>query len=137
SFMETNFVIYIRAVGLYALITLPALFLPLLYVLSLFYAFFFGWFAWALFSLLSWCTVSITAIHHYRMLLLTFAVPASVAFAFQMIEVFDAWDNVWQSGGFLLFPLAATLAGWVSLFISEKKFAPAEELVLTHENNGV
>jgi hypothetical protein len=131
--MITAFTIYIRALGIYALITLPALGLPPMYILSLIYAFVFGWFAWFLFSLLSLAVVNSTLIHHYRLLLLSIAVPVSVAFAFQMIEVFDAFDNVWQSGGFLIFPLAATISGWLSLGISEKKFQvvkPEEEQLL-------
>ena len=87
----------------------------------------FGWFAWLVFSLLSLAVVNSTRIHQNRILLLSIAVPVSVAFAFQMIETFDAFDNVWNSGGFLSFPLAATIAGWISLAISEKKFQVSQE----------
>ncbi len=122
--METPFCIYIRAVGIYALLTIPALALPLMYIISIFYVFIFGWFAWAMFTILCLIIVRICTVWHNRMFLLCIAVPVSVAFSFQMIQVFNAETNVWQSGVYLLFPLAATISGWISLFMSEKRFQP-------------
>lgn len=124
--MITTLTIYIRAFFIYAIITLPSLVLPLMYLLSLGYAFIFGWFAWLLFSWIHLVAVTVKAAHQYRLLILSIAVPVAVAFAFQMIEVFNAYDNVWQSGVFLLFPLAATIAGWVSLGISDKQSQAAQ-----------
>lgn len=126
--MITTLTIYIRAYFIYAVITLPALVFPLMYLLSLGYAFIFGWFAWLLFSLIHLVTGTFSPAHQYRLLILSIAVPVAVAFAFQMIEMFDAYDNVWQSGVFLLFPLAATIAGWVSLGISEKQSQAVQQV---------
>jgi hypothetical protein len=119
--MKTPFIIYIWSVGLYCLLTLPAMFLPIMYMISIFYVLTFGWFAWALFSII-YVIVDKTVIGSItKMLLLFIAVPVSVAFSFQMIEVFDAERNIWNSGSFLLFPLAATVSGWISLFAAAKK----------------
>ncbi len=128
--MKTPFIIYIWSVGLYCLLTLPAIFLPIMYMISIFYVLTFGWFAWALFSII-YVIVDKTVIASItRMLLLFIAVPVSVAFAFQMIEVFDAERNIWNSGSFLLFPLAATVSGWISLFAAAKRieYSGAEQL---------
>lgn len=122
--MKTPFIIFIAAVGLYAALTLPALVWPPLYLMSLFYVVCYGWFAWAVFTICSLLTERIR-LYYLRMGLLTLAVPLSVAFAFQMIEAFNGWDDVWHSGEFLLFPLAATIAGWLSLAIYAERYEKA------------
>jgi hypothetical protein len=50
--METPFIIYIKAVGIYALITIPALGMPVMYLISMMYVFLYGWFAWAVFTII-------------------------------------------------------------------------------------
>jgi hypothetical protein len=90
-------------------------------MISILYVLTFGWFAWALFSII-YVIVDKTVIESIaKMLLLFIAVPVAVAFAFQMIEVFDAERNIWNSGSYLLFPLAATVSGWISLFAARKQ----------------
>jgi hypothetical protein len=90
-------------------------------MISIFYVLTFGWFAWALFSIIYLIVDRTIITSSIKMLLLFIAVPVSVAFAFQMIEVFDAEKNIWNSGSYLLFPLAATVSGWISLFAAAKK----------------
>lgn len=124
--MATSFIIFIRAIGLYALFTIPVIFSPIIYIISMLYVITFGWFACALFLFISLVTINTTSSHHIRMVILSLAVPLSVAFAFQMIEVFGSENNVWHSGGFLLFPVAATISGWVSLMLSAHRFAVAD-----------
>lgn len=119
--MTTSFIIYIRAVGLYTLFTLPVLVSPVIYLFSVYFAVVYGFFAWGLYSLLHFLGLSVIRSHTARMAVLSIAVPVSVAFAFHMIGVLGGWDNVWHSGGFLIFPLVATVCGWISLFVSEKK----------------
>ena len=116
--MSTAVIIYFRAYGIYALISLPAILMPLIYIISLFYAFVYGLFACITFCLLYVITMRATTNYYLRMLWLTLAVPACVAFAFHMIEVSRSENNVWNSGIFLLFPAAATVAGWISLGVS-------------------
>ena len=128
--MLTPFIIFARAVGIYALITLPVLLSPIIYFFSIFYVLVYGWFAWALFTVISLAGQQATRAHHTRMLIMAIAIPVSVAFAFQMIEVFKSWENVWQSGGFLAFPAAATICGWISLFWTEKKIRAANPDIL-------
>ncbi|MCX6318879.1 MAG: hypothetical protein NTW29_16490 [Bacteroidetes bacterium] len=124
--MSTSFIIFIRALGLYALFTLPVIFSPVIYIISMLYVLSFGWFACALFMFIAVITVNTTSSFIRRMAVLSLAVPVSVAFAFQMIEVFGAERNVWHSGGFLLFPVAATISGWVSLMISATRMAASD-----------
>jgi hypothetical protein len=119
--MLIPFIIFSRAVGIYALITVPVLMSPPIYIISILYVVTYGWFAWALFTIITLAARQLSSQHHTRMLIMAIAVPVSVAFAFQMIEVFNSWDDVWHSGGFLAFPVVATIGGWISLFWTEKK----------------
>lgn len=119
--MKTPLIIYIWSVGVYCLLTLPAMFLPIMYMISIFYVLTFGWFAWALFSIIYWIVDKTAKDFFQKMTLLFIAVPVAVAFAFQMIEVFGSERNIWNAGSFLLFPLAATVSGWISLFAATKR----------------
>lgn len=121
--MVSSLIIFIRAIGLYAAITLPVIISPVIYVISMFYVITFGWFACALFMFCTVITVNVTSSYPVRMGVLVLAVPLSVAFAFQMIGVFGMEKNVWDSGAFLLFPIAATISGWISLLIGSERFA--------------
>ena len=119
--MKTPFIIYIRAVGIYALLTIPALFFPIMYIMSIMYVLFYGWFAWAVFTMIYLVTVFCNPAYHVKMGILTAAVVVAVLFAFQMLEVLKVEENIWQSGGFLLFPFAAVVSGWLSLNISRER----------------
>ena len=123
--MATSFTIYIRAVGIYALITLPALFLPIMYFISMMYVLFYGWFAWAVFTLIYLITVFCNPSFFTKMFILATGVVVSVAFAFQMLEILGVEENIWHSGLYLLFPLAAIVSGWISLCMSRQKVRQA------------
>ena len=114
--MKISFIIYLRALGLYSLITLPALVLPVIYMISLFYVFVYGWFAWAMFSIIYLLIVRGSIKFEVQMSILSLGVIVSVLFAFQMLEVFGAEEKIWHSGPFLLLPLAAMISGWSSLY---------------------
>lgn len=119
--MIDSFIIYLRAFGWYAFLTIPALIFPPLYIISLAMAALFGLFALGLFSL-----VYVFAKKHISdakrfWAVLVIAVPCCVLFAFQMIELFGAWENIWESGALLIFPLFAMASGWISVAISENK----------------
>jgi len=119
--MKIPFSIYLRAVGLYALLTLPALFIPVIYIISLFYVLFYGWFAWGLFTVIYLITEKVTSSYPVRMAVLSLAVPVSVVFSFQMLQVLGIEENIWHTGSFLLFPLAAAISGWLGLFTVKEK----------------
>jgi len=113
--MQKPFFIFFKAIGIYALLTLPALIVPPLYVMSLLYVLSFGWFAWAAFSVFYVAARHLRIKYYLRILILIVGIPIAVLFSFHMIGVLNGWDNPWQSGGFLLFPFAAILSGWTSL----------------------
>jgi len=119
--MKTPFIIYIRAVGIYALITIPALAMPVMYFISMMYVLFYGWFAWAVFTTIYLVTVFCNPGLKSKMVILSMGVVAAVAFAFQMLEVLAVQKNIWNSGPFLLFPLAAVISGWISLSASRER----------------
>ena len=117
--MLIPFIIYIRAIGIYLLITLPVLIAPFMYFLSAIYAFFYGWFAWLVFSLLYQLIRRIKS-YESKMGCMVLAVIPSVAFAFQVLDYLNPELDAWNSGGYLLFPVVAVIAGWVSVFIAGK-----------------
>ena len=119
--METPFIIYIRAVGIYALLTLPAVILPIMYFISMVYVLFYGWFAWAVFMIIYVITIFCNPSYLVKIIILTIGVVVAVLFAFQMLEVLGVEQNIWHSGEFLLFPLAAVIAGWISLSLSKER----------------
>lgn len=123
--MLTSFTIYIRAVGLYALITLPAMFVPLIYLLSLLFVLIFGWFAWALFTVIYLFVTRSKLPYHLKMALLQAAVVPSVAFAYQMTGILTNDVHIWDSGGYLLFPVVAVIAGWISIPFSRTAISEA------------
>jgi len=119
--MQSPFIIYIRAVGIYALLTLPALFLPIMYIVSIMYVLFYGWFAWAVFTMIYLVTIFCNPSYYVKMGILTIAVVVAVLFAFQMLGILKVEENIWHSGEFLLFPVAAIFSGWISLSISRER----------------
>jgi len=119
--MKTAFIIYCKAVGLYALLTLPALLLPYIYIISLAYVLFYGWFAWALFTGLYLIIDRLLFDYGIKVMLLFISVIVSVAFAFQMLEVLHVEDNVWHAGEFILFPFVAVIGGWISICLSGER----------------
>ena len=127
---KTALIIFIRALVIYLLITLPTMGVPLVYLLSAAYALSFGWIAGALFLLLFFAVQKLKTGLVAKQLCLYAAVAITVLTAFQMMEVLGAEDHIWQSGGFLIFPCAAVVSGWVSLAVSKQKinslFSPVE-----------
>ena len=131
-FMLTPFIIYIRAVGIYALVTIPALLMPIMYFFSMMYVLIYGWFAWALFTLIYLLVSKYILDNTAKLGLLTIGVVVSVAFAFQMLEVLKVEYDVWHRGLYLLFPLGAVIAGLISLYKSRSRVI-CKELVLVFE----
>src|SRR6185436_3111133 len=134
--METPFIIYIKAVGIYALITIPALCMPIMYIISMVYVLFYGWFAWAAFTIIYLVTVFCNPGYKSKMLILSIGVVVAVAIAFQMLEVLKVENNIWNSGPFLLFPLAAVISGWLSLSASTERIRIANRNLLLNFPEG-
>ena len=136
--MTTPFIIYLRAIGVYALVTLPALAIPVMYFISFMYVLIYGWFAWALFTIIYLVINKTERSYTTKVFLLLCGVVISVVFAFQMLEVLNVEKNIWNSGLFLLFPVGAVIAGWISVFISEHKgnlFFVNKDLILENIND--
>jgi len=133
--MKVPFKIFVWSVSVYALLTLPVIVFPFMYMISIFYVMTFGWFAWAAFTVAYLIIGSYRILFQTKMILLTLAIPVSVSFAFQMIQAFKVEKDVWNSGAFLLFPLTGVLSGWICLYVVRKQIM-VENLVLTsvHEN---
>lgn len=112
------FVIYFRAIAFYAAVTIPALALPIMYMISLLYVLFYGWFACALFVIIYHLVIKLKFDFETSMAFLYIGVVLSVLFAFQMLEITEAEEDIWNSGPYLLFPLAAVIAGWISVTVA-------------------
>ena|SRR5215204_2416818 len=134
--MKTPFIIYIKAVGIYALITIPALGMPIMYFISMVYVLFYGWFAWGVFTIIYLVTVFCNPGFLSKMIILSIAVVVAVAIAFQMLEVLKVENNIWNSEPFLLFPLAAVISGWISLSACAKRIRIATRSLLLNFPEG-
>ena len=120
--IKTSFVVFIRAIGIYLLITIPAMAAaPFVYLVSATYAISFGWIAALLFLFLFYFLQRIHAGVVFKNTCLYVAVAVAVVAAFQMMEVMRAENRIWQSGWCLLFPAAAVISGWISLAVSKRK----------------
>lgn len=118
--MKTSFIIYSRAVGLYALLTLPAMVIPEMYIFSLIYVLMYGWFAWFVFTALYMIINNLLFDFVSKLFTLFLAVIVAVAFAYQMLGLLQGMGDVWHSG-FIIFPFAAVITGWISVCISREK----------------
>lgn len=118
--MKTAFLIFCRSVGLYAMITLPILFIPAFYFMSLGAVLVFGWIAWALFTLLYMIIVRFSIPYLLKMLLLLFAVGISVAAAY-CIGVITINGNAEWHPECSLFLFIAAMSGCVSVIMSRDK----------------
>lgn len=118
--MNTPFIIYCRAVGLYALLTLPAMVIPEMYFFSLIYVLLYGWFAWFAFTLLYVIIDNLPLDFVPKLLSLFVSVVIAVAFAYQMLGLIQGMRDVWHTG-FIIFPFAGVITGWISVCISKEK----------------
>jgi hypothetical protein len=121
-FTRTVFILFVRAIGIYLLITLPALAaLPAMYATSAVYALSFGWIAGILFLFFFYLLRKMRMGWVTGTGFLYAAVAIAVLVAFQMMEIMGVQDHIWQSGAFLMFPAAAVISGWISLAVSRHK----------------
>ncbi len=118
-FIRTVFVVFIRAISIYLLITLPLLGVPEVYLLSAVYAASFGWIAGGVFMLAMLALQHIKAGSTLKIPLLYTSVLAAVTVAYQMMAVLHVEANIWRSD-VLVFPAIAVAAGWISVALSKK-----------------
>ncbi len=119
--IRESLLIFLKAVGVYLLITLPVLVtLPEMYELSALYAISFGWVAWLFFLSAFYFLQKIRAGLVAKTITLYVSVAAGVVIAFQLMEVTKVEYGIWQSGPFLMFPAVAIISGWISLAIARK-----------------
>ena len=132
--IKHGLLIFIRAVGIYLLLTFPALLaFPPMYLISAGYAASFGWIAAALFLLLLYLLKAMTLDVLVKKIILFASIAAAGALAFQAMELTGSQEHIWQSGAFLFFPGAAVLAGWISLLTSRHKI---DDLLRPTASNG-
>lgn len=114
--MKITFKTFSLAILAYAVITVPIIVIPFMYFYSLALAVGFGIAAWLIYSLVFFLVKQLNIIAETKWFLLIIAVPIGVAVGYTLIEVFGVWNNVWNAGWLMLFPFAATVAGWIGLY---------------------
>ena len=137
--IKTSCIVFARAIGIYLLITLPALVFPPMYIMSAGFALGFGWLAGLLFTLFLYFLQKAAINRKSKTILLYTSIVISVLVAFEAIEVMKAWDDVWASGPFLLFPFAAIASGCISTTISGNSINTLlqHDQVSQYENNDI
>ncbi len=118
--MKTPFIVFVRSLFIYLLITLPALFAPILYYFSAIFAVSVCWVAGLIFVVGFYLIKQSTIEHSVKFYSLFLFVLLGVWIAFECIQLFGLWRNIWQDADYLLFPLAAFISGCISLMFSKK-----------------
>jgi len=118
---KNSLFVFLFALALYLLITLPTLVLPEMYIISAVYALSFGWIACLLFMALFALVVRINTSWHLRQLLVYLLVAVSVLAAFECLEIAGWWHDIWHAGLYLLFPASAVVAGWLSVRLMRRR----------------
>ncbi|MFT3936860.1 MAG: hypothetical protein QM726_24760 [Chitinophagaceae bacterium] len=138
ALFRIGFSIFLRALGIYLLLTIPVLVvLPEIYLISAGYAISFGWLAALVFLPLF---IGIIQIHHnksFAKAMLYVIVLLAVLFAFQMMEVPGVQRNIWSEPVFLLFPACAVIAGWISLLVANKRIDYVLQPVQVYEEASI
>ena len=111
--------IYLRAVGIYLLLTLPLLMNPGIYFISMLFVLMFGWYACLMFMIIFFSIRRVKS-YLYKMAALFIAVIPCVASAYHILLWFHLGFDARDYRSFLLFPATAVIAGWISLVISSK-----------------
>ncbi len=118
--MKTAFIIYMRGVGLYALMSLPLVLIPRVYFTSMMFVLTYGWIACCLFTLL-YCVLDRFSLGFLpKTFGLFVAVAIGTGCAYHAIEITGVEDNVWESV-FVIFPFIAMISGWISICISKEE----------------
>ena len=105
---------------MYAIFTFPAVIIPEMYFISLMHVLMYGWFAWAVFTILYILINNLLFDFVLKFMALFTAVVLAVAFAYHMLGVLGIEEDVWHSG-FVIFPFAAVITGWISVCIAKER----------------
>lgn len=119
-YMKTVFIVFIRSLFIYLLVTLPALISPVLYFFSAMFALSVCWIAGLIFAMGFQFVRDLNIEHSLKYYALFLFILLGVWLAFEYIQLFGLWQNIWEESDFLLFPIAALISGCISLSISKK-----------------
>lgn len=129
--MKTALSTFLYGIVIYAIITIPAMIMSIVYFISILYAVTFGWAAFLVFATCLYVLKQLTACSALiKWIILYISVAMGVCLGLQLIETFKCQKNVWEINGFSLFPLAAIVAGCISVYINRKAIS-------TYINNDV
>lgn len=119
-YMKIVFIVFIRSLFIYLLVTLPALFYPIMYFFSAMFALSVCWIAGLVFAMGFQLVQDFNIENSLKYYVLFLFVLVGVWLAFECIQLFGLWRNIWDIKMYLLFPFAALISGCISLSISKK-----------------
>lgn len=125
---------FFSALAWYAVLTLPALFLPPMYFMSLLFTLKVCWIAGLLFIIMAYLVKHLSIGIKLKMYILYVIALLSVWTAFLSVEVFGLWKNLWQDIPLLLFPFSALLSAWFSIYGTRDYLAIFFNKVKDNEN---
>lgn len=129
--MKTALSTFLYGIVIYAIITIPAMIMWIVYFISILYVVTFGWAAFLVFAACVYLLKQLTAFPAFiKWSIIYISVVIGVCVGLQLIETCKQQENVWEINTFSLFPLAAIVAGCISVYINRKAIS-------TYINNDV
>ncbi len=122
--MKIPFIIYAQALGIYMVLSLPALFEPAIYLISATYAFCTGFVAMIAFAavFLVLHLIKASAGIATAVLFLSIVIAVMMAYAV-LLRIEMPRRSFWYVDEFTFFPVAAIVSGWVATGINYRKIA--------------
>ena len=121
--MKLSFVIYLQALGIYLLLTLPTLTEPVIYMYSAMYATTAGLVAWVVFLLVLLLVNKSKPSAPIAKAILFTTIVFAVAAAYKVVLVVAIpGRGFWQLDTDIVFPILAVISGWLSLAANFWKF---------------
>jgi len=129
--MKKALTTFLFGIAIYAVITIPTIIIPIMYGISIFYAATFGWAAFLVFAACLYLLKQLNSFSNFiKWSIIYMSVAIGVSVGLQLIETFKCQKNVWEINAFSLFPLAAIVAGCISVYLNRKG-------IYTYINNNV
>jgi len=110
--------IYLKALALYAALTIPALAEPTMYFFSILFALTYGWLAFLVFAIAYMLLSGVRPWLRVTILFITVVLGVSTALNVIGVSLFNG--GLLHMGELLAFPIAAIISGWISLLMSKK-----------------